>query len=516
MNKIKILWIDDEVDLLTPHIKFLELKGYEIHSSNNGVDALETLNKESFDLVFLDENMPGMSGLEVLKEIKKAHTLLPVIMITKSEEEHIMEGAIGSSIADYLIKPVNPNQILLAIKKNIDSRKIISEQTTQEYQMDFRSIGMEMGNRLDFNEWKDIYKRLVDWELRLEKSEDSGVLEILQSQKDEANKLFSSYVEKNYADWVSGNAERPIQSHTAFRDLVMPKLHSEKPTFLFMVDNLRFDQWKSIAGILNNYFRIDTEDIYFSILPTATQYARNAFFAGLLPSEIEKKYPHYWVQEHEEGTKNQYESDLLGEQLKRFAKDVSYSYNKILTFDAGKRMVEKMHSLMSNKLNVIVYNFVDTLSHARTDMEVIKELASDEKAYRSLTLSWFENSPLLEMMKFVSEKGCRMIITTDHGSIRVRKAVKVVGDRSTNTNLRYKFGRNLDYNYKDVFAVKNPKDIYLPQLNVSTSYIFCRESDYFVYPNNLNHFAQHYKETFQHGGISLEEMLIPMISLSSK
>ena len=517
MAQIKILWVDDEITMLRPHIMFLEEKGYSISTSNNGSEAIEKVATENFDLVFLDENMPGLSGLEVLPELKKLKPMLPVIMITKSEEERIMEDAIGSSIADYLIKPVNPNQILLAIKKNIDSRKIISEKATQDYQMEFRNIGMELSNRLDHTEWIDIYKRLVDWELKLEKSEDSNILNIFQMQKDEANSVFSRFVEKNYKSWISGDAaEKPMQSQRVFRETILPQIGQQQSTFVFMIDNLRYDQWKSIAPVLSNYFRIDKEDIYYSILPTATQYARNAFFAGLVPSEIEKKYPQYWVNEHEEGTKNQFESELLGEQLKRFGKSVNFSYNKVLNLAAGKKLVENFHKLMVNPLNIIVYNFVDMMSHARTDMEVIRELASDEKAYRSLTLSWFENSQLLEMMRIVAEKGARMIITTDHGSIRVKRSVKVIGDKNTNSNLRYKFGKNLDFSEKEVYSVRNPQDIFLPKINVSTSYIFCRESDYFVYPNNMNHYAGYYKDTFQHGGISMEEMLIPLISLSAK
>ena len=516
MSLAKILWVDDEIEMLRPHIMFLETKGYDLSTSNNGSDALEIIRNNKFDLVFLDENMPGLSGLEVLEEINKISSVLPVIMITKSEEEHIMEEAIGSNIADYLIKPVNPNQILLAIKKNIDSKKIISEKNTQDYQMEFRNIGMELSNRLDHQEWVDIYKKLVSWELKLEKSEDPGILEILQMQKDEANSVFSSFIERNYLDWINGVEEGPTQSQTLLREKVLPKLKPGTPTFLFVVDNLRWDQWRSIYPLISDYFNLESEEVYYSILPTTTQYARNAIFAGLMPSEIAKKYPQYWVHEHEEGTKNQFEKELLETQLKRLGKDYKISYNKILSLSKGKKLVENLHTLMDNDLNVIVYNFVDMLSHARTEMEVIKELANDEKAYRSLTNSWLQNSPLMEMFRFVSEKKANMMITTDHGSVRVKKAVKVLGDRNTNTNLRYKFGKNLDYKSKEVFEVRNPDDIFLPKVNVSTSYIFCKESDFFAYPNNYNHYANYYRDTFQHGGISLEEVLIPIVSLSAK
>lgn len=517
VNKVKILWVDDEIDMLRPHIIFLTSKGYEMDTINNGADALEMIAESHYDLVFLDENMPGLTGIEVLTKIKKIRPHLPVIMITKSEEESIMEDAIGSNIADYLIKPVNPNQILLAIKKNIDSRKIISDKNTHSYQQEFRQIGMDLMDSPNFEEWMNIYKKLIDWELKLEKSMDEGVLEILQAQKEEANNVFSAFVQKNYISWIKGeSSEKPTQSHVVFRDKILPSLQKGKPTFLFLIDNLRFDQWKSIYPEISNLFRVEKEEMYFAILPTTTQYARNAFFAGLVPSMIAKKYPQFWTEESDEGTKNQFEEQLFSEQLKRFGVDIKFSYNKILSHFAGKKLSENMHSLLHNDLNIIVYNFVDMLSHARTEMEVIRELASDDKAYRSLTHSWFMNSPLLSMMKFVAEKGGQMIITTDHGSIKVKRPVKVLGDRNTNSNLRYKFGKSLDYKEKDVFVVRNPEDIFLPRPNVSTSYIFCRESDYFVYPNNLNHYASYYRDTFQHGGISLEEMVIPLITLSAK
>lgn len=517
MSAVRILWVDDEIEMLKPHMMFLEKKGYEIHSINNGEDALDMVKNQIFDLVFLDENMPGLTGIEVLDKMKKIRPMLPVVMITKSEEESIMEEAIGSNIADYLIKPVNPNQILLAIKKNIDSKKIISEKNTMNYQQEFRNIGIEMGNDLDFQDWQKVYKKLVDWEMKLEKSQDEGVLEILQMQKEEANSIFSSYIEDHYENWIGGDQkEKPILSHKVFKEKVIPELDDHIPTFLFVVDNLRFDQWKAIYPEINQYFRVQKEELYYAILPTTTQYARNAFFAGMPPSEISRRYPKYWVHEHEEGSKNQFENELMLEQLKRYGVDISTSYNKIVSFNAAKKMVDRMHQLMKNQLNVIVYNFVDMLSHARTDMEVIRELASDDKAYRSLTLSWFNNSPLIAMMRFVAEKGARMIITTDHGSIRVKKAVKVLGDKNTNTNLRYKFGKSLDFKEKDVFAVRKPENIYLPRPNISTSYIFCREADYFVYPNNYNHYANFYKDTFQHGGISMEEILVPFIVLNPR
>lgn len=517
MERIKILWADDEIDLLKPHILFLEQKGYSVQSAQSGADAIDLIRDNGFDIVFLDENMPGLSGLETLSQIKKIDKELPVVMITKSEEEHIMEDAIGSQISDYLIKPVNPNQIILSIKKNLENKRLVREKISSAYQQEFRSIGMMLGDHLNFEEWKDIYKKLVFWELELSKSGEEGMEEILGMQKSEANNLFSRFIIRNYQTWLNGgNSHPPLLSHTIFRHKVIPEIENNDTTFLILIDNLRYDQWKVIQPIINEYFRIESEDIYCSILPTATQYARNALFAGLLPSEIEKKYPKHWVNDDEEGGKNLHEEFFMNEQLKRLGKDIKTSYHKITNTQAGKKLAENISNLMGNRFNAIVYNFVDMLSHARTEMEVIRELADNEKAYRSITVSWLEHSPLLEILKKISQSGAKVIITTDHGTIKVSEPSKLIGDRNTNTNLRYKQGKNLNYEKKDVYEVKNPQEIYLPRPNVSTTFVFAREDKFFAYPNNYNYYVNYYRNTFQHGGISLEEILIPFIVLAKK
>lgn len=511
----KILWADDEIDLLKPHILFLESKGYTVKTVNNGNDAVDKSSEEHFDIIFLDENMPGISGLEALTKIKEEKPLVPVVMITKSEEESIMEEAIGGKIADYLIKPVNPNQILLCIKKNLDHLKLISEKTNSNYQQEFRQLSMQMGGRLDIEEWIEMYRKLVYWELELDKIEDKGMQEILKMQKKEANTLYSKFIEKNYLDWVNGDDDAPEMIQNVIKNKVAPLLGKEK-LFFIVIDNLRFDQWKVLEPIISKYFTVESEEIVSSILPTATHYARNALFAGLMPSEIGKRFPNLWLNEDDEGGKNMHEKEFLEANLTRLGKKIKFSYNKITNHEAGRKLVDNFNELKDNDLNVIVYNFVDMLSHARTEMEMIRELAEDERAYRSLTVSWFEHSPLHDVFKKIADAKLKVVITTDHGTIKVTNPVKIIGDKSTNTNLRYKVGKNLSYNSKEVFTVRNPQDAFLPKTNVSSEFVFVKENDFFVYPNNLNHFVNYYGNTFQHGGISLEEMLIPLIVLTPK
>ncbi len=511
----KILWADDEIELLKPHILFLESKGYSVDPVTNGMDALDKVHEKSYDIIFLDENMPGISGLETLSKIKEINPLVPVVMITKSEEEYIMEEAIGSKIADYLIKPVNPNQILLSIKKNLDHSKLVSQKTNSNYQQEFRQLGMLLNGRLDAQEWSDLYAKLVFWELELDKIEDSGMREILEMQKKEANHLFADFIEDNYLDWMNGTEDAPQMIHSLLKDKIAPKIGSEKLAVL-VIDNLRYDQWKMVEPIFSKYFMKEEEEVIYSILPTATHYARNAFFAGLLPSEIEKKFPNLWKNEEDEGGKNMHEKDFLEANLKRLGKNVKWSYNKITNVEAGKKLGDNFNTIKDNDVNFIVYNFVDMLSHARTEMEVIRELAENEAAYRSITVSWLEHSPLLDIIKKIADAGMRLVITTDHGTIRVKNPVKIVGERNTNTNLRYKAGRGLNYNAKEVFVVRNPQEAFLPKIKMSAEFVFAREQDFFVYPNNYNHFVNYYSDTFQHGGISLEELLIPYIVMKAR
>ena len=517
MKQIKILWVDDEIELLKPHILFLQSKNYLVETANNGNEAVDAVQKQKFDIILLDENMPGLSGLETLTEIKNLNATIPVVMITKSEEEYIMDEAIGSKISDYLIKPVNPKQILLSIKKIVDQKRLITEKTTSDYQAEFQKIGVKINDSFTYRDWVDVYKKLVFWELELEKDEGNAMEEVLKLQKSEANKEFSKFIKKKYFSWFSSeNEDKPLLSPNIFKQKIIPLLDKNEQVVVIVIDNFRYDQWKYIQPEISKYFNVYEDEISFSILPTVTQYARNAMFAGLMPSEIEKLHPELWLNDEDEGGKNLHEEELLKKQLARLGRKENFYFDKITNLKGGKRLIDNAAALNNYKLSVIIINFIDMLSHARTDMEMVKELASNDAAYRSITLSWFQHSTLFELLKTLSQKKVKVVITTDHGTIKVKNPTKIVGDKNTNTNLRYKQGKNINYNPKEVFEILNPAQAYLPSSHLSSTYAFALNDNFFAYPNNYNYYANYYRDTFQHGGVSLEEMLIPFVVLSNK
>ncbi len=514
---VKILWVDDEIEHLRAHVLFLEKKGYDVVIANNGLDAIEQCQQQTFDLVLLDEMMPGITGLETLQRIKEVQPQTPVVMVTKSEEEDIMDQAIGSKIADYLIKPVNPMQILLALKKHVHQKEIVTEVTQQGYQQSFQDISMQIADCRTFNDWRDVYKRLVRWELELAAT-GSAMTEMLKMQKEDANNGFAKFIKKNYINWLTPGAktiDKPLMSNRIFPDCVLPTLSNGEKVFLIVIDNFRYDQWRMLAEEIGDMFDIE-EDLYLSILPTATQYARNAIFSGLMPQQISEMFPELWVDEEDEEGKNLNESPLIQTQIERYRRKDTFSYHKINDSQGADKLMQQFGSLEKCDLNVVVLNFIDMLSHARTESKMVRELASDEAAYRSITLSWFRHSVLRDLFAALAQTDYHIILTTDHGSIRCNHPVKIVGDKNTNTNLRYKLGKNLNYQSKEVFEIPNPKQVQLPSPNISTTYVFATGNDFFAYPNNYNYYAQYYRDTFQHGGISMEEMIIPLISMKGR
>lgn len=517
--KGKILWIDDEIELLKPHIILLEKRDYEVDTAANGENALEMARRKHYDLIFLDENMVGMSGLETLPLLKEIDPSAPVVMVTKNEAESVMEEAIGGQIDDYLTKPVNPAQIIAASKKFLESKRIKSEKLTREYLQGFSEISRKIMEPLDWEEWKDIYVKMVKWSMELDRNPELGFEQTLSDQFRQINVEFSKFVERNYKDWLEGGEYAPTLSPHVFGKHVEPLLKSGKPTFFFVVDCMRYDQWLVMEELLRPYYDFET-DFYSSILPTATPYARNAIFAGLFPLDIQKYYPQWWVHEArtEDHKLNAHEYDLLKEQVrrKRLKLKNGVQYVKIHETEFGKRIEQNILSYLQSSLTAIVVNAVDMIAHSRSDFAILKEIAPDESAYRSLTRSWFRHSSLFGMLKTLSEKDVKIVVTTDHGSVRCMRGVKALGDRDTSTCLRYKFGKNVKSDAKSAMRIPDPTEYKLPKQGITVNNIIAKEDYYFVYPTDFHHYLQKYRDSFQHGGISPEEMIIPVATLSPK
>ncbi len=518
MSSKKILWVDDEIEFLRPHILFLTERGYEVETATNADDALALIREKNFNLVLLDEMMPGKDGLTTLNEIKDLRPGLPVIMITKNEEESLMEEAIGAKIDDYLTKPVNPSQILMACKKFLESRDISQQKITRSYSQELNQIALRLMEPLDWEDWIDIYLKLTGWDVELDGVNEPHLRDIIYDQRRECNVEFGKFIEKNYHNWIYEKDERPELSVDVVKNYVFPHLKEGKRVVFVVIDCLRMDQWLTLEPFFYDYFNI-TKNYYYSILPTATPFSRNAIFSGLYPIDIEKRYPELWAQgEDDDYSRNRYESRLMYDQVRLlgYRAKTEPQYVKILNQEEARNLEKNLSSYLNSPLFSIVVNFVDILAHSRSDLPILKEIAPDEPSYRSLTRSWFEHSAIYAVFKKLAEEDVTVVVTSDHGSIRSLRGAKVIGDRETSTNLRYKFGRNLKVDSKHAVYIKNPKDYKLPQRNFNTNYIIAKEDFYFVYPTNYHKYLAYYRDSFQHGGISLEEMILPVVTLEPK
>jgi len=507
------------------HIPFfervrIEQKGYAVETATNGEDALELVRSTAYDLVFLDEMMPGMGGLRTLSEIKDVMPSLPVVMITKNEAESLMEEAIGSKISDYLTKPVNPSQVLLSVKKILEGKKITGEHVSRDYTQEFQKISRRLMDPLDHKDWADLHLKLTNWDLELDQHPELGLRQTLLDQKRESNVEFGKFIERTYGGWITQDRqERPTLSVDVMERFVLPELSRSSSVIFFVIDCLRLDQWLVMEELLQNLFTIE-RDFHYSILPTATPYSRNAIFSGLFPLELQQRFPETWAAgEDDESSRNRNEHEYLDKLLERHRVKLKSEskYIKILDPDFGKQIEQNILSYLQGSLTAIVVNFIDMLAHGRSDSPLLKEIAPDEAAYRSLTRSWFLHSSLYGMLKTLSrQKGVTIIITTDHGSVRCLRGSKIVGDREASTNLRYKYGRNLKIDSRQAVFIKNPADYKLPRTSVTTNYVLAKEDYYFVYPTEYHKYLNQYRDSFQHGGISMEEMILPVVKLKPR
>ena len=511
----KILWVDDEIDLLKSHVIFLQDKGYIVETAANGEDALALVNKTKYDIMLLDESMPGMGGLETLNVVKDSDPLLPVIMITKNEEERLMEDAIGMKIDDYLLKPVNPLQIYSACKRILDAKKIQEDRLSPDYIKEFNDINSLVLEET-WESWLAIHKKLCAWDHQFDQFRNSGLESTHEDQRLDCSMNFGRFVESRYRDWLHSE-KRPPMSVDVFKSFVAPHLHKKEKIFFIIIDCVRLDQWMTLEPFLNDYFEVQW-DYYMAILPTATPYARNAIFSGMFPGDIARRYPDKWLEQNpDEVSKNKFEPFFLNEQLKRLKINLrKFEYVKIFTSQEAIELKKKISNLINLPFVAFVFNFVDMLTHGRNRSELLQQLLPDEAAFRSLMRSWFSHSVLQEILIELARSGTKVVMTTDHGSILGRKASLVHGRRDTSTNLRYKFGENLKCDEKQAIRLRNPGEFRLPAETKTKTYIFAKEYHYFVYPTNYREYEKQYMGSFQHGGISLEEMILPCLTLTPR
>lgn len=511
-----ILWVDDEIDLLSAHIIYLRERGYNVQEAANGDDAIQLVGKGGIDLVLLDEMMPGRDGLSTLEGIKDLNPNLPVIMVTKSEEEHLMDEAIGKKIDDYLTKPVNLSQTLSAVKRILERQKLTEDSLTREFVSEFSRINMLLTGPMDWRDWLQVHIKLSEIDLEMERLRDVGLRQSFRDLKKQSSAEFGRFVINSYGKWVDPGGG-PRLSVNVVEDYVVPLLKEGIQTFFIVIDCMRLDQWLMIEPVLADYFDIK-RDYYYSILPTATPFSRNAIFAGEYPDKVAELTPDLWSNPSSETSRNRNERQLLDRNLAKHGLKFSAEpkYVKVLDYAEGQNLAKKIKTYSSVPLLSIVYNFVDIMIHGRSESDILQEIAPNEAAFRSLVKSWFEYSHLFEMLKKLSSMDCAIVITTDHGSVIGTRGALAHGKKDTSTNLRYKFGDNLNCDAKQAWLIKNPRTLRLPVWGLATTYIIALEDYYFVYPTNYSEYKRHYRDSFQHGGISPDEMILPVSTLRPK
>jgi len=517
MDRKKVLWADDEIEQLRPHILFLQDKGYEVTAVKSGEEAITQIRRGAFDVVLLDEHMSGKDGIETFAEIKTLNPGVATAMITKSEEEGLMELAIGRQIDDFLIKPVNPSQVLLVLKKLTESTQINRDRISKEYLAQFNQISAQVAMGANWEDWIDTHVKLSGWDIEMERYPDLGLDEVFQDQKSQLNLEFGRYIEDHYFNWLGGDDRPPLSVDIAKKYIATPLKQGKQVLFL-VLDCLRLDQYLSIEPLLYKYFEI-SRDYYYSILPTSTPYSRNAIFSGLFPSDLERQHPDLWKRgEDDESSSNRFEHQLLDQQLAKLGVNLKSGskYVKILDPEEAERVDKKVSSFLNQQLVSMVFNFVDILAHSGSDSDVIKEMVRSDAGYRSVTRSWFEHSTLASVLRTFATQDVVIVLTTDHGSIRVNKNTKVISDKEASTNLRYKYGRNLKCDPKHAMVMQNPGNYKLPKRGINIDYIIAKEDYYFVYPTNYHKYVNLYKNSFQHGGISMDEMILPVSVLTPK
>ncbi len=513
----RLLWVDDEIDLLRPHLLFVQGRGYHVDAVSNGDDALELLRLSTYDLVLLDEQMPGRSGMEVFDEIRRLDARVPVVMVTKSEEDRTMTEAIGRRVADYLVKPTSPRQVLSVVTRLLEGEALQQQFVARDFTTRFRELNALRSVPRGWREWMDTYSELVDWELRLRDAGETGLLASLETLLDDFRREFCRFVVQNYAGWAAGTGDRPPLSTDVVPQFLRPLIGEGRTALFVIIDCLRLDQWRTLLPLLTPYAEVE-EALYYSILPTATPFSRNAIFSGWFPDRIAERTPGWWGGDGE-GSLNAFERELFEEQVGRLlGRSIPVHYEKIFASGDGEAALRRLPGYLSQPgVTAMVFNFVDLLTHGRSESAVLWEVARDKEALRALTRQWFERSEALTAIREALRQGIPVLLTTDHGSIHCHRPATVFAKRDTTQNLRYKFGDDLRAEDPSLaFSTSDEATLRFPAGRAATNYLLALEDVFFVYPTKLRQYQARYRGSFLHGGISPEEMVLPVALLSPR